>query len=259
MRLPRLQQEQTLLPLYHAYLEALTSTEYQGDIATDYAARLAVATDNSIYQVIPQAVLFPRSTADVKAIMQLTQQSRFHEVTISPRGGGTGTNGQSLSAGLIIDCSRYLCHILEINTDQHWVRVEPGIVLDQLNAYLQSYGFYFVPHVSTSNRATLGGMINTDACGAGSKWYGRTSDHLISLTSVLVDGTIWQTEKRDAATIDRISKQQDRIGEIYRQVLDLLCEHQTLIAERFLPHPRTLNGYNLLSQLTHQLLIIHSL
>src|SRR5579872_4923053 len=181
LMLPRITPDDTLEILYQNYTESLRATSFSGEIRTDYAARLAVATDNSIYQIIPQAVLFPRSTQDISIILKLSQEPQFLAIKFAPRGGGTGTNGQSLSTGIIIDCSKYMRDILEINVQENWVRVQPGVVLDQLNAFLKMHNRYFAPEISPSNRATIGGMMNTDACGNGSKLIGRTSDHVIAM------------------------------------------------------------------------------
>jgi FAD/FMN-containing dehydrogenase/Fe-S oxidoreductase len=231
--LPRITPEATVNSHYATYLDALQQTSFQGDIRVDYAARLAVATDNSIYQVIPAAVLTPRSTADIMTALSLADTEAFrHHITFAPRGGGTGTNGQSLSAGIIMDCSQHMRDILELNIEQGWVRVQPGVVLDQLNQYLQPYGYYFAPQVSTSSRATLGGMINTDACGNGSRVLGRTSDHVLSLTCILPDGScLDSTQPTDT---------------IEKTITAIAQKNQALIHEKFTNAPRTLTGYNLL-------------
>src|SRR6185312_3495772 len=135
--LPRINLNDTLKKNYQNYLRALRVTSFSGEICTDYATRLTAATDNSIYQVIPQAVIFPRTTQDISTLLKLAQQAEFHSIQFAPRGGGTGTNGQSLSAGIIIDCSKYMRDILEINLEKNWVRVQPGVVLDQLNRVLK--------------------------------------------------------------------------------------------------------------------------
>lgn len=232
--------DDTLDTLYKNYIAVLRSTEFSGEIRTDYAVRLTLATDNSIYQVIPQAVLFPRHTHDISIILTLSQQPQFLSIQFAPRGGGTGTNGQSLSAGIIIDCSKYMCDILEINREEGWVRVQPGVILDQLNQQLKPLGVHFAPEISPSNRATIGGMINTDACGNGSKIIGRTSDHVIGLTCVMHDGKILDTESHQES-------------ELQKQLTDILLEHQDLIHEKFFAAPRTLSGYNLAKAYQHKL------
>ncbi|MFY3758082.1 FAD-binding oxidoreductase, partial [Escherichia coli] len=179
--IPQIAQAPGLVQRVLDFLEALKHNGFNGDIATSYADRLTMATDNSIYQLLPEAVLFPRSTADVALIARLAGEERFNTLTFSPRGGGTGTNGQSLNSGIVVDMSRHMNRILDINLEQGWVRVEAGVIKDQLNQYLKPFGYFFSPELSTSNRATLGGMINTDASGQGSLVYGKTSDHVLVL------------------------------------------------------------------------------
>ncbi len=231
MRLPRIAPDAILETHYQNYIDELRRIAFSGDIHTDYATRLSAATDNSIYQVIPQAVIFPRSENDVMMAMTIGNSEKFRSVKFTPRGGGTGTNGQSLSPGIIIDCSKHLRNILEVNSAEKWVRVQPGVILDQLNQALHPDGLFFAPEISPSNRATLGGMINTDACGNGSKMIGRTSDHVIELTCVLSDGKVIKTLSFN--------------NHITEQLTELLKEHQPQIKEKFFPAPRTLSGYNL--------------
>ena len=106
------------------YLEQLAKTDFSGDVETTYSSRLAVATDNSVYQQLPQAVLLPRTTKDVECLASLANKEHYKTVTFSPRGGGTGTNGQSLTKGIVVDLSRYMNNVLEINVEQGWARVQ---------------------------------------------------------------------------------------------------------------------------------------
>src|SRR5690606_41642159 len=124
----------------------------------------------------------------------LRQSPRFRYIVLRLRGGGTGTNGQYLTDGLVVYTSKYMNQILEINVAERWVRVQCGVVKDQLNAAIKPYGLFFAPELSTSNRATIGGMINTDASGQGSCRYGKTRDHVLELRTVLLDGTEWTSE-----------------------------------------------------------------
>jgi len=118
---------------YVEFIAELRARGFEGDISTSYADRTVLATDNSIYQRMPQAVAFPRNAMDVIRVGKLAGEERFAEVTLVPRGGGTGTNGQSLTDGLIVDMSRHMNRILEINVDERWAWVEAGVVKDQLN------------------------------------------------------------------------------------------------------------------------------
>ncbi|MFT6703406.1 MAG: FAD/FMN-containing dehydrogenase, partial [Pseudomonadales bacterium] len=159
------------------YITELELSNYSGDIEVSYSSRLAVATDNSIYQQLPQAVLHPKSTDDLSFIAKLA--NAWPNVTFSARGGGTGTNGQSLTPGIVVDTSRYMNKILQHNIDEGWVIVQSGVIKDALNDFLSQFGYFFSPDLSTSNRATIGGMVSTDASGQGSLVYGKTSDHVL--------------------------------------------------------------------------------
>ncbi|MCM1984489.1 FAD-binding and (Fe-S)-binding domain-containing protein [Lyngbya confervoides] len=241
--IPRLSPQPGLCSQTAEFLQALRKTAFRGEIRGDFASRLLCATDNSIYQILPQAVIYPRSRADVVQTLRLAQQ--FPEITFTPRGGGTGTNGQSLSPGIVLDCSKYMRQILEINAEEAWVRVQPGVVLDQLNEALQPYGLFFAPALAPSNRATLGGMINTDACGQGSRLYGRTSDHVLALEWVLPEGTQGRSMPVNPQDLQHLKDQPGPLGRIYRQVDHIVTQRRELIAQTFPKMPRFMTGYNL--------------
>ena len=161
-------------PLYSAVLAELRVRGFAGNLSDAYSDRTVLATDNSIYQMLPQAIALPSNVDDLVRIARLAGDERFRDVKIAARGGGTGTNGQSLTEGLVVDVSRHMNRTIEINVEEKWVRVQAGVVKDQLNAALAEHGLFFPPELSTSNRATIGGVINTDAGGQGSCLYGKT-------------------------------------------------------------------------------------
>ncbi|WP_213997568.1 FAD-binding and (Fe-S)-binding domain-containing protein [Arsukibacterium sp.] len=243
--IPKLTPELALDASIIAFNKALVAAGFSGDIETSYGSRLAVATDNSVYQALPQAVLLPKSTDDVVILTSLAQTSSFSHIKFSPRGGGTGTNGQALTEHVVVDLSRHMRGILEINVEQRWVRVQAGVIKDQLNAFLKPYGFFFAPDLSTSNRATIGGMINTDASGQGSLVYGKTSDHVLALKTVLIDGNILKTHKMATFEAEHRAEMPSSIGRIYRQVLDSCRTFRPQIIEKFPRLNRFLTGYDL--------------
>lgn len=243
--IPHIPQAPGLIQQVLSFLQALKEQGFTGDTATSYADRLSLSTDNSIYQLLPDAALFPRSTADVALIARLAGEEAYASLTFTPRGGGTGTNGQSLNQGIVVDMSRYMNRILEINTEQGWVRVEAGVVKDQLNAWLKPYGFFFSPELSTSNRATLGGMINTDASGQGSLVYGKTSDHVEGLRAVLLNGEILDTRAIPVALAEQLAATPTPEGRIYQTVLSSCRDNRALILEKFPKLNRFLTGYDL--------------
>ncbi|VVP20226.1 hypothetical protein PS838_03803 [Pseudomonas fluorescens] len=230
---------------YDAFLDALQVAGFQGEIARNHGDRTVLATDNSIYQRLPQAAAFPRDERDVAILSRLAAEPAHCAVVLTPRGGGTGTNGQSLTDGLVVDLSRHLNSILEINVEQRWVRVQSGVVKDQLNAALKPYGLFFAPELSTSNRATIGGMINTDASGQGSCTYGKTRDHVLELSTVLLGGQRLTSSSVGTEHLSALTSRRDRVGEVYRCAVDIADTHADLIEATFPQLNRCLTGYDL--------------
>ncbi|WP_367988922.1 FAD-binding and (Fe-S)-binding domain-containing protein [Vibrio sp. NTOU-M3] len=243
--LPRLHIHSDVDPVVQKFLEELRNAGFTGDIETQYSSRLAVATDNSVYQQLPQAVVHPKSTQDVALIGKLSTATAYERVTFSPRGGGTGTNGQSLTKGVVVDLSRHMNKVLEVNPDEGWVRVQTGVVKDQLNDAVRPYGFFFSPDLSTSNRATLGGMINTDASGQGSLKYGKTSDHVLSLQAVFADGSILESDMSHGLP------EEGEYAFRALKVTEQVCrDKRTQITAKFPPLNRFLTGYDLKNAIT---------
>lgn len=228
---------------YRNYLSLLENSEFEGDIEYKYGSRLAVATDNSIYQQLPQAVLHPKTSTDLQLIAKLAEYNKA--IQFSARGGGTGTNGQSLTPGIIVDTSRYMRAILELNLEQQWVRVQSGVVKDALNDFLRPYGYFFSPDLSTSNRATIGGMISTDASGQGSLVYGKTSDHLLAMDAVLANGELLHADAVSLDEAKRHAQQDTWIGKLYSQVISSCVDKRKQILDKFPRLNRFLTGYDL--------------
>ena len=230
---------------YQEFASELKVSGFSGDIQLGYADRTVLATDNSIYQVLPEGVLYPESTGDLSKILTLAAQEPYHAIVLSPRGGGTGTNGQSLTSGFMIDTSRHMNKVLEINAEERWARVQSGVVKDYLNDLAAKEGLFFAPELSTSNRATVGGMVNTDASGQGSVVYGKTRHHVQELVSVLADGTIHHSQPVDNSELDNLCQQTDCIGNIYRTLRDIHSQHHQRVKEVFPSLSRNLTGYDL--------------
>ncbi len=233
------------LPLVSTYLEDLQSQGFKGETDITYASRLTAATDNSVYQQLPQAILFPKSSHDIQLACELANENKFKSLTFGPRGGGTGTNGQSLTPGIVIDLSRHMRKIIEINVKENWVKVETGVIKDQLNDFLKPYGYFFAPDLSTSNRATIGGMINTDASGQGSLVYGKTSDHVLALETILIDGTQLKTKQLPIKEAKKLALEENRAGHLYKTVLDIGINKREKILSAFPRLNRFLTGYDL--------------
>ncbi|TLF45969.1 FAD-binding oxidoreductase [Halomonas urmiana] len=230
---------------YLRFLEALKAEGFEGEITPDYASRTVLATDNSIYQRLPQAVLSPKHGADLQRIARLAGREAHREVVLTPRGGGTGTNGQSLTDGLVVDVSRHMNAILDIDVENRRVRVQAGVVKDQLNAALKPHGLFFAPDLSTSNRATIGGMISTDASGQGSCEYGKTRDHVLELETVLLGGERLVSRPLADDALAPLCERDDVTGAAYRTAREIIDTQRALIETIFPPLNRCLTGYDL--------------
>ena len=242
--LPRLDPHSSIDPSVAAFAAALQQG-FAGEIRTDYATRLSAATDNSIYQVLPAAVIFPRTTADVALALQLIDEPRFHGVVLTARGGGTGTNGQSLTSGVVMDLSRHMAKILTLDLEAGFVTVQPGVVLDDLNAFLKPHGVYFAANLSPSNRATLGGMVATDASGEGSRRHGKTSQHVLDLEVVLRGGVVHRTARVEGAELDALCAEPGLVGQAHKLVREIATAQRETIASTFPKLRRYMTGYNL--------------
>ena len=157
-----------------------------GEVRFDPYSRALYSTDASMYQIEPIGVVIPRHRGDVVATVDI---ARRHQVPVLPRGGGTSLAGQTVGHAVVMDFSKYLNQILEVNTDEGWARVQPGVIQDEFNAHLRPLGFLFGPDTSTSNRATIGGMTGNNSAGSHSIVYGKTIDHVLELSIVLSDAS----------------------------------------------------------------------
>lgn len=173
------------LKVQTSFLEEL-SHSLEGEFYYDELFRTLYATDASVYREKPQGVAVPKSTADLKKLIEF---ARTHHLSLIPRAAGTSLAGQVVGNGIVVDISKYFNKILEFNKEEQWVRVQPGVVRDELNAYLKEHGLFFSPITSTANRAMIGGMVGNNSCGATSIVYGSTRDHVIELKTLLSDGS----------------------------------------------------------------------
>ncbi|RUR29845.1 D-2-hydroxyglutarate dehydrogenase YdiJ [Vreelandella nanhaiensis] len=230
---------------YLRFLEALKARGFEGEIAPDYAQRTVLATDNSLYQRLPQAAVFPRHAEDLKRLAKLAAETLYRDVVLTPRGGGTGTNGQSLTDGIVVDVSRHMNRILDIDVENRRVRVQAGVVKDQLNAALKPHGLFFAPELSTSNRATIGGMISTDASGQGSCAYGKTRDHVLELDTVLLGGQHLHSRALTSDEEQAARQQKGLLGRVHTTAADIIDHQRELIEATFPPLNRCLTGYDL--------------
>lgn len=225
-----------------AGLQNTLAASVSGEVRYDRLNRALYSTDASVYQIVPLLVVLPRTEADIVATVNACADFR---VPLTARGGGTSQAGQAIGPGVILDCSKYLDGVLEINAAERWVRVQPGCVLDDLNLAVKPHGLHFAPDISTSNRATIGGMIANNSSGTHSLIYGKTVDHVLELKVVLADGSIIDAQPLDERDVEAKCRQTDLEGAGYRKVRSLAAIHAEEIDRRFPKILRRVGGYNL--------------
>jgi len=226
----------------HLEIEAELKTCVEGDTRFDKYSRLLYSTDASIYQIEPIGVVVPRHKADVQAVIEVANRLG---VSVLSRGGGTSLAGQAVGDSIVLDFSKYMQNVLEVNREELWCRVEPGLVQDELNAHVRAMGLQFGPDTSTSNRATIGGMVGNNSSGAHSLTYGKTLDHVIELTVLLADGCEVTLKDLAPEQVERKSNDDTIEGRAYREVFRLAQQHKNEILARFPKIMRRVSGYNL--------------
>ena len=256
--LPRTTMEEGLPPEVVDFAQALgQSPHFSGEVACDAAQRITHSLDNGIYELMPQAVIYPRTEEDICIALQLIKKPAFRSLSITAKGGGTSTNGQCLSFSLILDTSRYMKQVLSLDLKKKEVKVQGGVVLDTLQHYLRPHGYHFAPTTSSSSRVTLGGMIATDAAGIGSRVHGKTSDHLSEVRVVLWGGEVWDMKKeraqKKAPATDSTPSEDvlhfptlpSQFRQRAQRLAQLCRQHQGLIRSLLPQIPRSWSGYNL--------------
>jgi FAD/FMN-containing dehydrogenase/Fe-S oxidoreductase len=213
-----------------------------GEVRFDPYSRSLYSTDASMYQIDPIGVVIPRHLGDVIATVDV---ARRHQVPVLPRGGGTSLAGQTVGHAVVMDFSKYLNQILEVNTEEGWARVQPGVIQDEFNAYLRPLGFLFGPDTSTSNRATIGGMTGNNSAGSHSIVYGKTIDHVLELSVVLSDTSTIVFKALDKAALEAKVKGGARENHIYREVKRIVEANRDEIHQRYPTIQRRVSGYNL--------------
>ena len=213
-----------------------------GEVRFDPFSRVLYSTDASIYQMEPVGVVIPRSVEDVLAVVELASEN---EIPVLPRAGGTGLAGQSVNHAIVMDFSKYLNQVIELNREENWVRVQPGIVLDQLNRYLAPHGLQYAPDPTTSNRACVGGGIGNNTCGAHSVIYGKTLDHIKEVDVVLSDASQAHFSTLEPNELDTKLNGDGLESDIYRGVLQIARENLSEIEARYPKIMRRVSGYNL--------------
>ncbi|MCZ6753173.1 MAG: FAD-binding protein [Acidobacteria bacterium] len=214
----------------------------RGEVRFDAYSRTLYSTDASIYRVEPLGVVIPRDRDDVIAALDV---ARRHQAPVLPRGGGTSLAGQAIGRAVIFDFSKYMNRVLEVNPGQRRVRVQPGVVLDELNEHLRPHGLFFPPDPASASRCSIGGMIGNNSSGARSIVYGKTVDYLHSLRLALSGGEEIYTKSLSPEELAAKRKGQGRENRIYEQLLRLAGENREEIDKRFPKILRRVGGYNL--------------
>jgi FAD/FMN-containing dehydrogenase/Fe-S oxidoreductase len=223
-------------------LQQALDRELDGEVLFDDYTRHLFSRDASMYAITPVGVVAPRHAGDVEAAVRIAGE---HGVPVLPRGGGTSLAGQTVGEALVLDLSRHMSTIVELDPEARTARVQPGVVQDQLNRVAAAHGLLFGPDTSTSNRATLGGMIGNNSAGSGSVRYGMTIDHVRELDVVLSDastarfGPVDEAERARRATVDTLE------GRLYRELPALVDAHRDAIATGFPKFWRRAGGYRL--------------
>jgi FAD/FMN-containing dehydrogenase/Fe-S oxidoreductase len=225
-----------------AALRRALESESDSEVRFDTVSRALYSTDASVYQIEPIGVALPRSREALARIVRICAAFRC---PLTMRGGGTSQAGQAIGPGLVVDTSKHLTALLELNTAERWVRVEPGIVLDELNARLAAHGLRFAPDVSTASRATIGGMMANNSSGARSVVYGKTIDHVLEQDVVLSDGSPAVFRSLTPEEVELASQGGTLEAACYRIVREIAAAHRTEIDRRFPKVLRRVGGYNL--------------
>ena len=192
------------------------------EIRLDETSRTLYSTDASMYQVMPLGVCFPRNKADVQAIVTLADK---YEVPILPRAGGTGLAGQTVNEALVLDMSHHLNQITELNVEERWAKVQPGLVFASMNNLLKQHGLMFGPDPASGNRAGLGGIVGNNATGSHSVLYGMAADHVIGVDTVLADGSFVNFTTRTPAELEQFVAKSGIEGAAYRKLVSIAVNH----------------------------------
>ena len=213
-----------------------------GEVKFDKVTRMIYSTDASIYQIEPLGIVIPKSIDDVVATIEVANEFK---VPILPRGGGTSLAGQTVGRALVIDFSKYLNRILEVNSEEKWARVQPGIILDELNHKIKGSNLLFSPDPSTSSRGNVGGAIGNNSCGAHSIVWGKTVDNVIEISAVLSNGDQVKFSELSSVSFDSKSVGDSFEAQIYRKLATVISSNRKEILNGFPKIQRRVSGYNL--------------
>src|SRR3954471_14189616 len=201
------------------------ATQLEGEFYDDSTMRVLYATDASAYREMPLAVAVPKTIDDIKKLIAF---ARKEKTSLIPRTAGTSLAGQVVGSGIIVDVSKYFTNILELNKDEGWVRVQPGVIRDELNMFLKPHGLFFGPETSTANRAMIGGMVGNNSCGSNSIVYGSTREHLLEVNAILSDGSKAWFGPVDPEDFLYHTKKDGLEGKLYTHIHSILSDKNNI-------------------------------
>src|SRR4029077_9925994 len=225
-----------------ADLEKELKREVKGEVRFDRGSRALYATDGSNYRQIPIGLVLPRDEEDVVAAVAAC---RKFGAPVLPRGAGTSLAGQCCNVAVVLDFTKYMNRILELDAERKFARVQPGVVLDALRNRAETHRLTFAPDPSSHNRCTIGGMIGNNSCGAHSLLGGKTVDNVEELRILLYDGSQMTVGATSESELERIIAQSGRRGGVYDALRKIRDQYAVLIRTRFPKIPRRVSGYNL--------------
>ena len=196
-------------------------TQLEGEFHYDDMMKALYATDASVYRELPLAVALPKNIHDIKLLIDFAQENK---ISLIPRAAGTSLAGQCVGKGIVVDISKYFNQILEINTNENWVRVQPGVVRDELNVFLAAYGLFFGPNTSTANRCMIGGMVGNNSSGSTSIVYGSTRDHVLEMKTILSDGSEVVFNKQSVEEFKEKINDNSLEGRLYQNIYNELSD-----------------------------------
>ena len=190
----------TQSPKFLEHIAKELNGKLQGEVRFDKRSRALYATDASLYEIEPLGVVLPKTIDDIKQVVEL---ANHHQLPLLPRGGGTSLAGQAVGKAIVLDFTKYMDKVLEFNPSQQWIKVQPGVIRDNLNEFLKPHQLQFTPDVSTTNRAAVGGIVANNSAGTRSIKYGKAVDQVIAMTVMLSDGSILELKELDNAKLQQ--------------------------------------------------------
>ena len=230
------------MPQYPSGLARSIAERIEGEVRFDRYSRILYSTDASVWQIEPLGAVIPRHHGDVRSLLQFCAR---HQIPVLPRGGATSLSGQTVGHAVHIDFAKYMHGILETNLEEEWVRVQPGVVQEQLGRHLRALGYQFGPNTSSASRGTIGGMVGNNSAGSHSIVYGKTIDHVLELRCVFADGSDAWLRPVGGGDLATLGRGDGFLPSLYRELPRIGAAYRDEILQRFPKILRRVSGYNL--------------